>query len=273
MTGDFHLATQMVGADTSEFFPALDDVQQGRRVAATWSATARRLHDEFQVSVGFVNGKRCLGGFLELLLHCHYLVAVEDAALGMPEVTLPVVPGMEGCHWPFRKAERSQWPKLVSMLLSGTPVKAKDAVGWLIDYAGPLPESLQTVWRLASGTAAGVTKRKLHEGALEGIPADVGVPVSDSPATEAARKAILETIRHSCGVPLSEALDVQARHSADFIRHLVLPRRNHRSRAPTDDDGVALMNRIAPRLRRARCRSNRAPCSSCCRRGPPPSSG
>ena len=70
----------------------------------TLVCTARRLHDEFKVSVGFVAGKRCLGGCLELLMHCHYLVAVEDALLGMPEVTLPVVPGMEGCHWPFRKA-------------------------------------------------------------------------------------------------------------------------------------------------------------------------
>lgn len=216
LTGDFHLATQMIGADTSEFFPALSDVAEGQRVAATWAATARRLHNEFQVSVGFVNGKRCLGGFLELLLHCHYVVAVEDASLGMPEVTLPVVPGMEGCHWPFRKADRSQWPALVAMLLDGTPVKAKDAVGWLIDYAGPMPESLLTVWQLASGTAAGPAKRKLNEGALEGIPAEVGVPASDNPAREAARKAILETIRHSCGVPLSEALEVQARHSADF---------------------------------------------------------
>jgi len=216
LTGDFHLATQMIGADTSEFFPALTDVAEGHRVAITWAATARRLHNEFQVSVGFVNGKRCLGGFLELLLHCHYVVAVEDASLGMPEVTLPVVPGMEGCHWPFRKADRSQWPTLVAMLLNGTPIKANDAVGWLIDYAGPLSESLLTVWRLASGMAAGLTKRKLNEGALEGIPAEVGVPASDNPATEAARKAILETIRHSCGVPLSEALDVQARHSAGF---------------------------------------------------------
>jgi len=216
LTGDFHLATQMVGADTSEFFSALEDVQEGHRVAATWAATARRLHDEFRVSVGFVNGKRCLGGFLELLLHCHYVVAVEDATLGMPEVTLPVVPGMEGCHWPFRKAERSQWPRLVSLLLSGTPVKAKDAVSWLIDAAGPLEQSLQTVWQLVSGGAAGVQKRKLNEGVLEGIPADVGLPASDNAATEAARKAILETIRHACSVPLSEALDVQARHSGDF---------------------------------------------------------
>jgi len=217
VTGDFHLSTQMLGADTSEFYPALDDIEEGRRVAATWSAAARRLNDEFRVSVGFVNGKRCLGGFLELLTHCHYLVAVEDAVLGMPEVTLPVVPGMEGCHWPFRKANQTEWPKLVRMLLTGAPVRAKDAVGWLIDYSGPMQESLETVWRLASGEPVDLPMRKLDEGVLEGIPADVGISVSDNTAKEAARKAILDSIKNSCGVPLSEALDIQARHSADFM--------------------------------------------------------
>jgi len=217
VTGDFHLSTQMLGADTSELFPALDDVQQGRRVATTWSATARRLHHEFRVSVGFVNGKRCLGGFLELLMHCHYLVAVEDAVLGMPEVTLPVVPGMEGCHWPFRKVNRTQSPKLVKLLLSGMPVKAKDAVDWLIDYSGPMQESLNAAWSLATtGGAAGVPTRSLDEGVLEDIPADVGLSASDNLTTEAARKAIMESIRSSCSVPLSEALEVQAKHSADF---------------------------------------------------------
>jgi len=217
VTGDFHLSTQMLGADTSEFYPALDDIEEGRRVAATWSAAARRLNDEFRVSVGFVNGKRCLGGFLELLTHCHYLVAVEDAVLGMPEVTLPVVPGMEGCHWPFRKANQTEWPKLVRILLTGTPVRAKEAVGWLIDYSGPMRESLETVWTLASGGAASLPKRKLVEGVLEGIPTDVGISVSDNTAKEAARKAIMDSIKNSCGVPLSEALDIQARHSADFM--------------------------------------------------------
>jgi enoyl-CoA hydratase/carnithine racemase/3-hydroxyacyl-CoA dehydrogenase len=217
VTGDFHLSTQMVGADISEFFPALDDVEEGRRVAVTWSATARRLNDEFNVSVGFVNGKRCLGAFLELLMHCHYLVAVENAVLGMPEVTLPVVPGMEGCHWPFRKTDRTQWPKLVKLLLGGAPVKAKDAVGWLIDYSGPIRDSLNTVWNLATtGTATGLAMRPLDEGVLEGIPADVGMSASDNPATEAARKAIMDSVRASCSVPLSEALDIQAKHSAGF---------------------------------------------------------
>jgi enoyl-CoA hydratase/carnithine racemase len=217
VTGDFHLSTQMVGADISEFFPALDDVEEGRHVAGTWSATARRLNDEFNVSVGFVNGKRCLGAFLELLMHCHYLVAVEDAVLGMPEVTLPVVPGMEGCHWPFRKTNRTQWPKLINLLLSGAPVKAKDAVDWLIDCSGPMQESLSTVWNLVTtGTATGLTMRPLDEGVLEGVPAVAGIPASDNPATEAARKAIMDSIRASCSVPLSEALDIQARHSAGF---------------------------------------------------------
>ena len=218
VTGDFHLATQMVGADTSEFYAALDSTEEGLRIATTWAATARRLHREFQVSVGFVNGKRCLGGFLELLTHCHYLVAVEDAVLGMPEVTLPVVPGMEGCHWPFRKANPAEWPKLLGLLLEGSPVKAKDAVGWLIDYAGPMESSLAKVWQLASGQSPSLPLRKLNESPLKGWPSGMGLPDSGNPTIEAARKAILQSILDSCGVPLSEALAIQARHSAEFFR-------------------------------------------------------
>jgi len=216
VTGDFHLATQMVGTDTSEFYAALSDVEAGYRVAATWAATARRLHDEFRVSVGFAGGKRCLGGFLELLMHCHYLVAVDGTTLGMPEVTLPVVPGMEGCHWPLRKAKRDDWPKLVRLLLTGAPLRATDAVGWLVDYAGSTSECLATAWKLACGESAGITPRDLDTGPLTDVPDDVGVAVSDNPATEAARAAIMRSIRGACGVPLSEALDVQARHSAEF---------------------------------------------------------
>ncbi len=217
VTGDFHLSTQMVGADTSEFFCALDDVEAGRRIARTWSATARRLHDEFKVSVGFVNGKRCLGASLELLMHCHYLVAVEDALLGMPEVTLPVVPGMEGCHWPFRKCDPTQWSKLVTLLLGGMSVKARDAKDWLIDASGPMQASLDRVWSLATtGGAPGISMRRLDEGVLKGLPLDVAPAPSDNPARETARKAIMASVKDACSVPLSEALEVQAKHSAGF---------------------------------------------------------
>ncbi len=218
VSGDFHLSTQMVGADTTAFFPALSQVEAGQAVSAAWSRTARRLHDEFATSVGVITGKRCLGGMLELLTHCHYLVAVDGAQLGFPEVTLPVVPGMEGCHWPFRRATREQQVKLLTMLLSGRPVSATDATGWLIDAAGPMDTVLSTAWALASGRDAGVPRRPLATGAVSGVPSAVpGLPAGGSAATEAARKAIVDTVQAACGASLADALAIQARHSAQFM--------------------------------------------------------
>ncbi len=218
LTGDFHLSTQMVGADTSEFFPALGNADAGSRISSDWSRTARRLNDEFKVSVGFINGKRCLGGMMELLLHCHYLVAAEGADVGMPEVTLPVVPGMEGCHWPFRRTGTEHWPKLLELLLSGRPVKAEKAVGWLIDYAGPMEQAIETVWKVATNGDHGLSRRAVEAGSLDGVRNEIGdLPAADTPLTEAARKAIVDCIDDACHTTLAEALSVQAKHSADFM--------------------------------------------------------
>ena len=217
VTGDFHLSTQMVGADTSEFYGALAEEKEGFRVSSTWSKTARRLYDDFKISVGYINGKRCLGGFLELLMHCRYLISADDAKLGMPEVTLPVVPGMEGCHWPLRKSNRKDWPKLLQLLLTGRMLNAQETVGWLTDYVGSQEDCLQIVWKIATEAMDGLKERKVETKALEEIPAEVRLPEPDSPAMEAARKAIMDTIRESCGVSLSKALTTQAKHSAGFM--------------------------------------------------------
>ncbi|MDT3740163.1 MAG: hypothetical protein RO257_11770 [Candidatus Kapabacteria bacterium] len=218
LTADFHLATQLVGADTSEFYPALESVEEGFNLSVKWSLTCRRFHNEFKTSVAFINGKRCLGGMLELLLHCHYVVAVGDSLLGAPEVTLPVVPGMELCHWTFRKANSQDWHKLVKLLLDGKFVKAKDSVGWLVDYAGTIEDALKKTWQIANEGEFAQTKRILQEGVLSEIPADfAGISQADDSTIIAARKAIFENIRSSCSVNLSEALKVQARHSAEFM--------------------------------------------------------
>jgi hypothetical protein len=99
-------------------------------------------------------------------------------------------------------------------------VKAEDSVGWLTDYSGSIDGVLSTAWALASGSGkAAVARRALDERALEDIPADVsGLPESGSPATDAARKAILDCVRASCGARLADALAVQARHSAEFMK-------------------------------------------------------
>ncbi len=218
VTGDFHLSTQLVGADTSDFFPGLENEEASFNISKSWSVTARRLHNEFKVSVGFINGKRCMGGCLELLMHCHYLIAYDNADLGMPEVTLPVVPGMEGCHWPFRKTDAEGQKKLLKLLLEGKTCKAKDTVGWLTDYAGSLEDSLQKAWSIAGDGDHDVALRECKESALSGIPTEIGdITEADTPAVEAARQAIVNTVQESCGAPLAEALDIQSKHSAGFM--------------------------------------------------------
>lgn len=219
LTGDFHLSTQMVGADTSEFFPALETRDRGYDIAFNWSKTARRLYKEFEVSVGFIAGKRCLGGMLELLSHCHFVIANDDVRLGMPEVTLPVVPGMEGCHWPLRKAGSDHWPQFMKLLLRGKAIKAKEGEGWLVDYVGPMEAALAKAWKIVTGGDHGLTLRKVQEGPLEGIPQDMGeLADSGDPMTDEARRAIFKTLQEACKATLEEALSIQANHSADFMQ-------------------------------------------------------
>jgi len=100
----------------------------------------------------------------------------------------------------------------------GETVKAKDAVGWLIDYAGPTNDAIATAWKLASGTATGIAKRPLEAGKLSGVPADVpGLPDADGPQNEAARAAIVACMKAATGVTLAEALPLQAKLAAEFL--------------------------------------------------------
>ncbi len=218
VTGDFHLSTQMVGADTSEFFPTLTNVEPGLAITNGWSRTARRLYDDFETSVAFVNGKRCLGGMYELMMHAHFVVAVDDARIGWPEVNLPVVPGMEGCHWPYRRAAKEHWPKITQALLTGQAVKAKETIGWLLDAAEPMDKALATVWGLATGSRKDVARRPLEAGPLAGVPTTApGVPPADDPLVQAGRDGIVACMTQSLAVPNADALALQAKIAAEFL--------------------------------------------------------
>ncbi len=57
----------------------------------------------------------------------------------------------------------------------------------------------------------------MHEKATDEISFDIKLQSPDNLGMEAARKAIIETIRDSCGTNLKDALAIQANHSADFM--------------------------------------------------------
>ena len=85
----------------------------------------------------------------------------------------------------------------------------------LVDYAGPLNDAMAKAGMLVSGGDHGITKLTVDEGAIE-VPKD-GVPATDNIALEGARKAIMDCVQASCSVPLSQALDIQAKHSGGFM--------------------------------------------------------
>ncbi len=93
-----------------------------------------------------------LGGGLEVALGCHYRIAVQSALLGLPEVTLGLLPGASGTQ---------RLPRLIGaepaldMMLSGKPVKASQALeSGLIDAICDDDKLRHTALELAATSVA-----------------------------------------------------------------------------------------------------------------------
>ncbi len=66
-----------------------------------------------------------LGGGLEVALACHYRLAVPGTRLGLPEVTLGIIPGAGGTQ---RLPRLTGYAKAIAMITSGKPVMADEAL-------------------------------------------------------------------------------------------------------------------------------------------------
>lgn len=93
------------GADIGRFPSMLGDAEASARYARDCSRLLVHLDAMRKPVVAALNGM-ALGGGLELAMRCHGIVALKEAWLQLPEVTLGIVPGIGAMVVPYRR-----WPR------------------------------------------------------------------------------------------------------------------------------------------------------------------
>ena len=127
------------GADIKERAENLDDFSV-QRTSRLISPTFRRLERLSQVTIAAINGPAA-GGGLELALACDLRIASTTARLGLPEVTLGILPGAGGTQ---------RLPRLIGparakeMMYFGKLIDASKAFAWGIVNELVVPDALMT---------------------------------------------------------------------------------------------------------------------------------
>ncbi len=120
----------VAGADISEF--ANFSVEQGKELSANGHKILFDLTEQLSKPViAAVNGF-ALGGGLELAMSCHIRVASDNAKMGLPEVSLGVIPGYGGTQ---RLSNLVGKGKAFEMIMTADMITAADALQWgLVNY-------------------------------------------------------------------------------------------------------------------------------------------
>jgi enoyl-CoA hydratase len=111
----------VAGADIKEL-SSLDPVT-GEKVSKKGQDIFQKIEDLTIPVIAAVNGY-ALGGGCELAMACHLRIASENAALGLPEVSLGLIPGYGGTQRLTQLVGRA---KALEFIMTGRQVKADEA--------------------------------------------------------------------------------------------------------------------------------------------------
>ena len=141
------------GADVSVFAKSDMDTQNAFVVCANESIG--KFESTPKVVVAAING-HCLGGGLEIALCCDFRIAAEGSyRIGLPEVTLGLLPGTGGTQRLPRLIGRQ---KALDFMLRGTTMLPQDALAaGIVDDVVPPGELLDRATERAKGYATGPT--------------------------------------------------------------------------------------------------------------------
>ncbi|MDW5289489.1 enoyl-CoA hydratase/isomerase family protein [Formosa sp. PL04] len=115
----------VAGADISEF--ANFDVTKGSKLAAKGQEILFDFVQNLSTPViAAVNGF-ALGGGLELAMACHFRVASENAKMGLPEVSLGVIPGYGGTQ---RLPQLVGKGRAMEMIMTAGMINAEQALNY-----------------------------------------------------------------------------------------------------------------------------------------------
>jgi enoyl-CoA hydratase len=113
----------VAGADISEFADLNTD--EGRIFAQEGHHKVfDRMHDSEKPIIAAINGF-ALGGGLELAMACHLRIASDNARLGLPEVTLGLIPGYGGTQ---RLSQLVGRGRALEMILTADMIPAAKAL-------------------------------------------------------------------------------------------------------------------------------------------------
>lgn len=197
------------GADIGRFPSMLGDADASAQYARDCSRLLVHLDTMAKPVIAALNGM-ALGGGFEMAMRCHALVAVRDAWMQLPEVTLGILPGIGAMVVPYRR-----WPAAAAvfhqMLRQGARLQAARAheLG-IVDELADDPQALVSK-AVARVRALSGRRRPVPDGPVE-VPPFAG-DASSGPGGMTLSRATVELIeravREAAAAPtLSAALEV-----------------------------------------------------------------
>jgi enoyl-CoA hydratase len=161
----------VAGADISEF--ASFSIENGKKLSKEGHDILFNLIENLNTPViAAVNGF-ALGGGLELAMSCHIRVASENAKMGLPEVSLGVIPGYGGTQ---RLAQLIGKGKAFELIFTAGMIKADEALNLgLVNHCVPQTELISKCESIAqqiiknSPSAIGAAIRSVNAGFKDGV--------------------------------------------------------------------------------------------------------